>query len=88
MNTDHEIPNYDSLTLAEDYVREALLRETHEQSLEDGDDIEVDHMGRCDCIPLAVTFDVAFKQGTWHLVGVRTKRFSSLSAIYEFEAKR
>ena len=87
--------NETSLTAAEEYVLENLRRDTHEVALSHGDQIEVDCMNDCDCIPLVVGRDGQFSQeGCWRLVSCRTKtwgRFSgwapSISATYEYRLR-
>lgn len=83
-----------SLEQAEQYVLENLKRETFESRTHDGDEIEVDRMNDCDCVPNRVEGGCDFL-GYWKLVSVRTKTFGffsnkmpSLSATYRFHAAR
>ena len=70
-----------SFDAAEDFVCEALQRETHEQSTSSGDEIDVDNMQHCDCVPVIVDGE-RFGVGKWDLVAVKPTR-RGLSATYK-----
>lgn len=77
-----------SLSLAEGWVRENLQRETHEQGLKAGDEIEVAGLDQCDCVPLDVSFDCGSRVGNWRLSSVRERGIRKVSATYKWEPKR
>jgi len=76
----------DSYSLAVQWVRDSLHRETFEQHLEAGDEIGVIDMQNCDCIPLAVRTEAAGRDGDWRLVSVEPRR-RGLMAIYKFDGE-
>ena len=89
--TDHEIP-LNALQLAEEFVLAALARELDGTKLQDGDEIKIDRMNDCDCVPIYVDYEAALQpSGRWYLSGVQNRHpwqrgVSILSATYRFKA--
>ena len=74
----------DSLSLASDYIRDKLRKERFEQALKFNDEISVDGLENCDCVPLLIKIENRSSPGWWNLVSCERKHISgSLSTTLQ-----
>ena len=77
----------DPLQQAEEFIREALIRETHEEGIRDGDKIAVDiPKDNFFGVPFRVDWDVAFNPGYWILDSCGSKGGGFLGSMLRWQA--